>query len=389
MNTGTAVGMVARREIATRMRSKAYLIVTGIMIVSILGLIIAVKVVGGSSAGKLGVLDGSLGVPLRSAAAAVGVHVTVRTVPDRAAGERQVRSGELDALVVGRPPEVVVKKNLPDDLRNVLNVLARQQALDEQIIKAGGDPAAVERAVAGASVHVRALVPGGAFRGERIAVGVVAGILVYLALMIYGQTVAQGVVEEKASRIVEILLTAIRPWQLMLGKVVGIGVTGLTQMFLVASVGVTAALLSGTMHIPASLLTGAAAWGIVWFLLGFLVYALLFAAMGSLVSRQEDAGSVVGPVMILIIVPYVLGISILPADPENGLLRVLSLIPLFAPTLMPMRVALGVPAWELGTALGLTVLLAMALVGLAGRIYSNAVLRMGSRIRLSDAWRAA
>jgi hypothetical protein len=150
-----------------------------------------------------------------------------------------------------------------------------------------------------------------------------------------------------------------------------------------------AALLSGTMRMPASMLTGAAAWGIVWFLLGFLVYALLFATTGSLVSRQEDAGSVVGAVLILIIVPYVLGISILPADPENGLLRILSLIPFFSPTLMPMRTALGVPGWELGTALALTVLLAVAMIGLAGRVYSNAVLRMGSRIRLSDAWRAA
>lgn len=389
MNGRAAVAMVARREIVTRMRSKAYIVVSGIMVASIIGIIIAIKVIGASSDQKVGVLDGSLAAPVRLAATAVGVDVTIRTVPSQSAGERQVKDGKLDALVIGSPLGVVVKKNLSDDLRNTLNVLARQQVLNEQIVRAGGDPAAVNAAVAAASVHVRTLEPAGAYRGERIAVGVIAGILVYLALMIYGQTVAQGVVEEKASRIVEILLTAVRPWQLMLGKVIGIGVTGLTQMVVVAAVGIAAALSSGTMKMPASLLTSSAVWAVAWFLLGFLVYALLFAAMGSLVSRQEDAGSVVGPVLMLIIVPYVLGISILPADPENGLLRLLSLIPFFSPTLMPMRVALGVPAWELGVALTLTVLLIVLLVGLAGRIYRNAVLRTGTRIRLSDAWRAA
>lgn len=389
MSGRTAVGLVARREIKTRMRSKAYLITTALMALAIVGIIVAIKIAGTSSDQKVGVLDGALGAPLRSAASAVGVDVSVRTVPSRSAGEQQVKDGKLDALVVGPPLGAVVKKNLSDDLRNTLNVLVRQQALNEQIVRAGGDPAAVNRAVAAASVHVSTLEPTSRYRGERIAVGVIAGILVYLALMVYGQTVAQGVVEEKASRIVEILLTAVRPWQLMFGKVIGIGVTGLTQLLAVAVVGVATALSSGAMKMPASLLTGAAVWALVWFLLGFLVYALLFAAMGSLVSRQEDAGGVVGPVLMLIIVPYVLGISTLPTNPDNGLVRLLSLIPFFSPTLMPMRVALGVPGWELGLALVLTVLLVAVLIGFTGRIYSNAVLRMGTRIRLSDAWRAA
>ena len=127
----------------------------------------------------------------------------------------------------------------------------------------------------------------------------------------------------------------------------------------------------------------------VWFLAGFFAYALMFAAMGSLVSRQEDAGAVVAPVMSLIIVPYVLGISILPAQPDNGLMRTLSLIPFFSPTLMPMRAALGAPAWEQWLALGLTLLCIAGLVRLAGRIYRNAVLRTGTRIKLSDALRDA
>jgi ABC-2 type transport system permease protein len=379
--------LVARREINTRMRSKAYLFTTLAMVIGVIAISLVIKAVGASSGATIGVLDPAAAAPLRSAAAAVGLDVTTRTVPDQATGERQVRDGELDALVTGPPVGVVVKKNLSDDLRNALNVLVRQQALNEQIVKAGGDPATVSRAVAAASVPVRSLEPPDTHRGARIAVGSIAIILVFIALQIYGQSVAQGVIEEKSSRIVEILLTAIRPWQLMLGKVIGIGVTGLVQMFLTAGAGVGAALAVG-IDLPSSLLTGAAVWAVVWFLLGFFVYALIFAAMGALVSRQEDAGGVIAPGMILLVVPYVMGISILPAEPDNGLLRLLSLIPLFSPTLMPMRAALGAPAWELWLALALTVPLIIVLVWLAGRVYRNAVLRMGTRIKLTDALRS-
>jgi ABC-2 type transport system permease protein len=358
------------------------------MVLGVVAISVAIKLIGMSSSTTVGVLDPSVAAPLRSAASAVGLDVTTRQIPDQAAGVRQVRDGDLDALVTGPPLRVVVQKNIPDDLRNALTVLARQQVLNQQIVRAGGDPAQVNRMVAAASVRVSSLEPAERYRGERIAVGSIAIILIFIALQIYGQSVAQGVVEEKASRIVEILLTAIRPWQLMLGKVAGIGVTGLVQILLTVLAGVGAALATG-VDMPASLLTGVAAWALVWFLVGFFAYALIFAAMGSLVSRQEDVGGVVTPGMVLLVVPYVMGISVLPSDPDNGLIRLLSLIPFFSPTLMPMRTALGAPAWESGLALVLTLLLIVVLVWAAGRVYSNSVLRMGTRIKLGDALRTA
>jgi ABC-2 type transport system permease protein len=388
VNAREAVGLVARREITTRMRTKAYLITTLVMVIGVVAISVAIKLIGMSSSTSVGVLDPAAAAPLRSAASAVGLDVTTRQLGDQATGERQVRDGDLDALVLGPPLRVVVKKNINDDLRNALNVLARQQVLNEQILRAGGDPAQVNREVANAAVQVRSLEPAEQYRGERIVVGSLAIILIFIALQVYGQSVAQGVVEEKTSRIVEILLTAIRPWQLMLGKVIGIGVTGLAQMLLTVLAGVSAAFATG-VEMPASLLTGVAAWALAWFVVGFFAYALIFAAMGSLVSRQEDVGGVVAPGMVLLVVPYIMGISILPAEPDNGLIRLLSLIPLFSPTLMPMRTALGVPAWEPWLALALTLLLIVALVWLAGRVYRNSVLRMGTRIKLGDALRTA
>jgi ABC-2 type transport system permease protein len=279
---------------------------------------------------------------------------------------------------------------LTGNLRSAFAVLARQVALNDQITRAGGDPAAVNAAVGAASVDVQTLEQAREFQVQRLVIGILVSIVVYIAVMLYGQAVAQGVVEEKSSRIVELLLTAIRPWQLMLGKVAGIGLVGLAQLAVVAAVGVGAGVASGVINFPTSIALGAALWAVAWFLLGFLLYALMFAALGALVSRQEDVGGVTAPALMLIILPYVAGISILPADPENQVLGIASVIPFFAPMLMPMRIALGVASvWEVVTAVGLTILLIVALVWLAGRVYSNAVLRTGSRVKLTDALRAA
>ena len=123
---------------------------------------------------------------------------------------------------------------------------------------------------------------------QQIVLGIVAGILIYLALMLNGQAVAQGVVEEKSSRVVELLLATVRPWQLMAGKVVGIGIVGLIQVAVIGVAGVVAGFATGSLSIQASAAAGTIIWLVVWFLLGFVAYALAFAAVAALVSRQED-----------------------------------------------------------------------------------------------------
>src|SRR5262249_817791 len=141
---------------------------------------------------------------------------------------------------------------------------------------------------------------------------------------------------------------------------------------------------------PTSIALSAAGWAVAWYLLGFLAYALMFAGLGALVSRQEDVAGVTTPALMVIVLPYILGISIRPSDPASHLMAILSVIPMFAPTLMPMRIALGVASpLEVVLSVGLTLAMIVGLVWLAGRIYSNAVLRMGSRVNLRDALRSA
>ncbi|HEX4015270.1 MAG TPA: ABC transporter permease [Frankiaceae bacterium] len=385
-----AVSLVATREIITRGRSKVFRITTIILLVGIIATVAITKAAGGSkSVARVGFLPSQQAIeaPFKSVAAAVGQDVDTFTVNSKADGESRLRAGKLAAVVTGSSSgvQVEVKKDLSDTLRSAFTVLARSTALDEKLQQLGVDPVKVSSAVAAANVDVHSLTPPDPHRSQRLAVGVIAGILVYVALMLYGQMVAQGVVEEKTSRIVELLLTAIRPWQLLLGKVLGIGVLGLGQLLLVAIAGVVTGVQTHALTLPGSVAASALAGAVVWFLLGYLAYALMFAAVGALVSRQEDVGGAVAPLTVFIVVPYVLGVSILPSNPGSLLLAVLSFIPLFSPTLMPMRIAAGVPLWETLVSVGVMLAFIASLVWIAGRIYGNAVTRTGARVKIADA----
>jgi ABC-2 type transport system permease protein len=402
----SAVFLIVRRELVTRLRSKMYVVSTVLLVAAVVGMAVVLHLVGDRSASSADVglvPSASSAQPLVDAAGRT-VGLTVHTVPvtDDAAGEQRLRDGDLDALVVsvgahpsgtelspaGGTVQVVVKKDLDSQLRAALTVLARQVAQDQAVRAGGGDPSAVNTAVAASGVEVRPLETAPEYQGQRVVMGMVAGILVYLALMIFGQVVSQGVIEEKTSRVVELLLATVRPWQLMLGKVVGIGIAGLLQMLLVVAAGVGAGLAVGSITMPSSVAVGTALWTLVWFLVGFVMYALLFAAAGAMVSRQEDAAGVTSPILALIIVPYVVGISVLPAQPENGTATILSLVPVFSPTLMPVRIAMGVAAgWEIALTLVLSLLVTAGLLVLTGRIYGNSVMRSGARVRLGDALR--
>lgn len=389
------VRLVAGREVTTKLRSKAFIITTVATLVLLVGFALVMKVVGGGSDATVGVTPqaGALAEPLKATASQIGQSVDVKTV-DEQAGRAQVADGSLDALVVGDGADgklrVVVEKDLDGNLHNALNVLAGQLALDREITSFGRDPAEVRASVAEASVAVEPLEEPYPYQSGQLVLGIVAGILIYMSLLMNGQMVAQGVVEEKSSRVVELLLSTIRPWQLMAGKVLGIGFAGLVQMVVIGGVGIAAALGLDVLSISTSAAIGTVVWLVVWYLLGFIVYSLVFAALAALVSRQEDVGGVITPALMFVIVGYVIGISVLPSDPDNTLAEVLSVIPVFAPTLMPMRLAMGgVPVWEAALSVGLVLALIPALVWLSGRIYANAVMRSGSRVKLRDALRPA
>ncbi|HVK21356.1 MAG TPA: ABC transporter permease [Actinokineospora sp.] len=388
-----AVGLVAGREIRTRLRSKAFIITTVATLVLLVGFAMVMKMAGGGADATVGFTGGAtqLEAPLKATAQGIGQDIDTRSIPDEATARKQVEDQSLDALLVGDGTKivVVVKKDIDKSLRNLMNALAGQLALNQQIENLGGDPAEVGQSVAAAKAEVRPMEPPFDYNGQQLIIGMIAGVLIYMSLLINGQSVATGVVEEKSSRVVELLLATIRPWQLMAGKVAGIGVVGLIQMAVIGGVGIAAALGLGVLTISVGAAVGTVVWLVVWFLLGFVAYSLVFAALAALVSRQEDVAGVITPPLMFVILGYVLGISILPADPGSKLIEILSIIPLFAPTLMPMRLAMGgVPVWEAALSVALVAALIPVLVWLSGRIYRNAVMRSGGKVKLTEALRS-
>ena len=211
--------------------------------------------------------------------------------------------------------------------------------------------------------------------------------LLLMAIVIYGNLVLTGVVEEKSSRVVEVLLARMEARNLLAGKVAGIGLLGFAQFALTALAALVATRFVDSFDVPA-VSGGVLTWVVVWFVLGYALYAMAYGALGSLASRTEDAQSVAGPVGYVLIAAYWASFIAVSGDPVSAWSRLLSYFPLTAPLAMPGRIALGAAAWwEQLLAVVLTVGAVAALVVLGGRVYARAVLHSGPTLRLRDVWR--
>jgi ABC-2 type transport system permease protein len=385
--------LVARREIQKRLGGRVFRIGT-IAIVALIGIGIAIAmIVAGRSSAEPVVRVGFTGTtqslePAFTAwATASGTKVTVSDVADAAIGRAQVTARTLDVLVTGSPsdPTAVVEDSVPADVQTALEV----GVLEARLAAAGLTPAAVTAAVAGTHVGVQSVAPARPTDpelGPKLAAAIFVAFLLYLSLGLYGSFVAQGVVEEKATRIVEILLGTVRPSQLLAGKIIGIGLVGLLQLSIIGAATLAMIAVTHVISIPALSLTSILGY-LAWFVLGFLFYATAYAAVSALVSRQEEVSGATAPIFIFLIASYVLVGAVVP-DPGSSLSTVVSILPPFAPILMSVRMATGdAAAWQVGLAIVLILVSIAGLVWLAGRIYANSVLRLGARVRFRDAFR--
>jgi ABC-2 type transport system permease protein len=388
----TAVRLVAKRELNTRLRTKSFVIGTAVILVVFAGyFLLQATLLGDAGRSKIGLSGQATGISdqLKTAAQQLGRDVETITVTSPAEGRKQVEKGDLDALLSGSASDlqVLVKSDLDKQLHAALNSIAQQQVLNAKLLEAGLDAPQVLNAISTATVKVTSITPPDPERDQRLVIGLVMVFLLYLSITTYGTLVAQGIVEEKSSRVVEILLSTLRPWQLMLGKVLGLGLTGLIQLVILAGAGLGMATATGTLTLS-GVATSTVLWGLLWYVLGFFLYASIFAGTGSLVSRQEDVQSVVTPVMMVLIGGFVVGLSLLQQSPGGTATTVLSLIPLLSPVLMPGRIAAGsVSDLQVGLSIVITLAAIALFTWLGGRIYHNAVLRMGSRVRLREALR--
>ena len=252
------------------MKSKAYRISTVVMLLLIVAGILAIKLIngGGGPDSTVGYTPATapLAAPLKAGGQALDEKIDTVQVTDEAAGRAKLADGSLDALLTGdgTSVHVQVKKDLDGKFANVLQLLTQQVAVGRQITALGGDPARFQAAVASAKfVEDPPLEQPYDYNGQQLVLGIIAGILIYMSLLLNGQIVAQGVVEEKTSRVVELLLSTIKPWQLMAGKVLGIGVVGLIQMVVIGVGGVVTGLATDVLTISVSAAVGTVVWLVV------------------------------------------------------------------------------------------------------------------------------
>jgi ABC-2 type transport system permease protein len=418
---------VARREYRQRVRGRTFIVTTGLLAIVALVYVllpvilrttgidrpaqVAVLVTAPDlSADPMATLDGLLSGGSAGAAGAAP-KIEVSRVAVAAEARQQVRDGRLNGLLTisrGSVGDLAFDYLTNGEANDEASVFVRQGAsalaIADRLGRAGLTPEDRSSIFAPPDLTTSAASAAAGRREDRdfgasFLLGYILVVLTFMAILTYGNWVAQSVAEEKSTRVMELLITAASPRQLLTGKVMGAGAAGLTQFAVVvgaALIGLQAGpvlerSLGGAPveggQLPALTIGLGLAFG-AFFMGGFLLYSILYAAVGSMVSRQEDVQAAASPLMIVAMAGYFVSFSALNGI-DQGWVGVLSLIPFFSPYLMPARILLGDPsAWEIALSIGL---LAAALVGalwVAARIYSAGVLLYGQRPGIREVWRA-
>lgn len=356
LSPGKGAWLVAEREISTRLRSKSFLVSIGIlMVIAVAGIIWM-----GFSGGSTGTT--SLAATSESAATIPDTELfEVTTVADRAEAEALVADGTVEAAVL-----------VDTDSPTGVLIIADESAPDGLVAMMSVAPA------------VELLNPDAPDFGTRYILGLIFGLVFMMTAITFGSPIATSVVEEKQTRIIEILLSAIPARALLAGKVIGNTLLAIGQILLLTVVAVVALIATGQTDLLRGIVTPIL-WFAVFFPFGFLLIASMFAAAGAMVSRQEDAGATYTPVMFLTMIPFYLVIFL---GGQPAVMTILSYVPFSSPVAMPIRLFFGEAAWwEPFAALALMLVAVVIVIMIGAKIYENSLLKMGARVKLREALR--
>lgn len=379
--------LVMQREIAVKLKDKSFIWGTVLTLVLLIAALILPSFLGGGAASyQVAVTDQTAAAVVTQAEATLQAEddeasLTAETVADRAAAEQAVLAGDVDAALVGGPGEwELLSDGMPSlELDTVLSSTVQAQALTEQAEAAG---LTLEELTAGSS-----LVPVDLSESEdgmpglmQFLLGFVFAILFYMAALTFGLQIANSVVEEKQSRIVEILAAMIPVRQLLLGKVLGNTILAFGQIALIVAVALVALPLTGfDVALPG--IAAALLWYLPFFVLGFLALACIWAASGALASRTEDVQSTSMPLTMLLVVLFIGALNV-----EGAVRQIFSYVPIASTFLMPVRIIEGdTEMWEPILALVLVLLFCALTIWLGSRLYQRALLHTSGSLT----WRKA
>jgi ABC-2 type transport system permease protein len=389
VNGRSHVWLVARRDALAILRSRYFQVSLAIQVLIVLTLVVVSSLDSGKqekftlSVAETEAAMVAIADEAKTLAESDDVEVTVERESDAAAVDAAVEDGDADAgLAKG---SLVVKSDADEQLTGTIQAAASREGSAAFLKEEGLPESKVDAALSPPPLAVHEVDSEDEGSGTIAFIG---GLLLYLSLLFAGYMVAGGIAEEKSSRVIELLLAAVRPLNVFVGKIVGIGFVSLLQIAVTVGAGLAVALALGEIDLPAST-AEVAALVVVYFALGYALYGCAFAVAGSIVSRQEDIQSTTSPLMILLVAGYIVSFSV-TEEPTGGLAQVLTFVPPLAPLIVPARAAEGaLPAGELAISLILMVAAIVLVARLGARIYERSVLRMGAPLKLGEALRLA
>ncbi len=391
------IRLIAQREFLERVRSRVFIwTMIGLSVLVIGGMFLAGLIGSEAQALRLGVAGESpegIVEDIGAAALAFDVDVVVTEYPSVDAASAAVESGDVAAVLVDGST-ILSNRSPSGDTVAVLTSAANAGVRRDIASDLGLSETDLAAILVPVQVEVVELDPEDPEEIARTVASFLSALVLLTTIMLFGQFVAMGVVEEKQNRVVEVILSKARTTSLMVGKVLGIGALGLIQIAtlgLAAMIGLALAPLPD-LGVPdlTSIGITAVLWLGLWFILGYLVYSFLYATLGATLTRQEDMQSVAFIPALLILPAYFLVSFSLSSPGSNGLVTIGSFFPFWSPILMPYRINTGdAELWEVLVSIVIVVVTVILLVRFGARIYRGAALRTGTKVSLRQAWLAA
>ena len=396
MSRWRSIWLVARREILERGRSRGFifsvLFTTAIVVGSFL---VPALLFGGPDDAKVGVVQpapAALGPSLESIASGADRTLVLLPYPDRAAAEAALKTDAVEAVIdvpadLSAPGEVIYKESADAVLQSIVSAAVVGLRVNDVLTGTNVDQTAL--AAAQTPPEAVELDPQTDADRAQFLVANIGAVLILVGIFSFGFTVLTGVVEEKQSRVVEVVLSTVRARDLLMGKVLGIGVLGIVQLVVFVVAALLAARLTDRLVLP-STTPGSILLLAVWFILGYTLYSTALGFLGALASRMEEASNASTPVTMVAMISYFVAILGVINDPHGTVAVIATFIPVSAPFVVPLRAAFdAIAPWEIALSIVITVAAIWVLFSIGARVYAGAVLQTAGRMKLRDAWRSA
>ena len=396
MSRGRSVWLVAKREILERGRSRGFIFSVLFTTLLVIGSFVVPTVLFGEDApvriGLVRPIPAGLEQTITTTAARFEQPVDLVPLADAAAADAALAAQTVDVVAevpsdLSSPGSIRFAEEADRGVSQVISASIIALRFQDILGDAGIEPGALLDAQQPPSVD--SLDPETEADQSRFLFANIGAVLILIGIFSFGFTVLTGVVEEKQSRVVEVVLSTVRPRDLLMGKVLGIGILGLVQLvvFVVAALG--AAVWTDRFVLPETT-PSAIALLVVWFVLGYALYSTALGFLGALASRLEEASNASTPVTMIAMISYFVAIFAVINDPSGLVAQIATFVPASAPFVVPLRSAFdAISGVEVAIAIVITVIAIWALFVIGARVYAGAVLQTAGRMKIRDAWRSA